>query len=115
MPRSGRSSLGCLVMLLLATAAFYFAYPVGEAYWKDYRYSDRMAREAEFARLRNDDQIRSRLATFADSIGLPPSAGSVQVARSDGRIHIRASYSRTFHFPFVARKVDFRPSVDRPY
>ncbi len=111
-PRSGRGSLGCLVTLLLATAFFYFAYPVGDAYWKDYRYRDRMQREAEFAHLRTDDEIRNRLALFADSLGLPDAASIVRVARSDRRIVIRARYVRTFDLPFVTRDIEFTPSAD---
>ena len=111
-PRYGRGSLGCLVTLLLATAVFYFAYPVAEAFWKDYRYRDRMQREAEFARLRTDDEIRSRLALFADSLDLPAAAAVVRVARSDRRIVIRARYVITFHLPFVAREIEFTPSAD---
>lgn len=113
--RAGRGSLGCLVMLLLLTAVLYFAYPIGEAYWKDYQYRDRMSHEAEFAQLRTDDEIRLRLALFADSLDLPDAAAIVAVARSDSRIRIRASYSRTFDLPFTTREIEFSPSADHSF
>lgn len=112
--RAGRSNLGCLVTLLLATAGLYFAYPIGDAYWADYRYRDRMAQEAEFAERRTDDEIRSRLAAFADSIGLPDAATAVQVTRSPERIRIRASYVRAFDLPFTTQVIHFAPEAARP-
>lgn len=111
--RSGRSNLGCLVLLLIVTAVFYFAYPIGDAHWRAYRFKDRMAYEAEFATMRTDDDIRARLASYADSLGLPSPAGQVQVSRSDNRIRIRASYVHRFQLPFATRDVPFTPLVER--
>jgi len=94
---------------------FYFGYPIGEAYWKNYQYRDRMRREAEFARLRTDDEIRQRLAAYADSLQLPDDAGAVRVARSDTRIVIRARYARVFDLPFTTRTIEFSPFADRRF
>lgn len=113
--RRGRSSLGCLVVLLVLIAAVYFAFPVGEAYWKDYRLRDRMQREVDFAHLRTDAEIRARLVAFTDSLGLPPEARRVRLIRTQRRIRIGITYSQEFHLPFVTREVVFAPLVERQF
>lgn len=113
--RLGRSNLGCLMTLLLGTAALYFAFPIGEAYLNDFRFRDRMAQEATFADRRTDEEIRRRLASFADSLGLPPQAQRVQVVRTPQRIRISARYARTFAFPFVSRELVFTPSAEHAF
>ncbi|MDB4884368.1 MAG: hypothetical protein JWL95_3134, partial [Gemmatimonadetes bacterium] len=40
--RSGSSSLGCLFVLLLLSAAVYFGITAGEVYFRFYQYQDAM-------------------------------------------------------------------------
>ena len=47
--RTGRGSLGCLVMLLILAAVVYFGVNVGEVYWRFYQYQDAMRQEVRFA------------------------------------------------------------------
>ena len=55
-PRRGSSSLGCLFILLLLSAAGYFAVNVGEVYFRFYQYKDAMRQEVRFAS-HNSDQV----------------------------------------------------------
>jgi len=43
--RAGRSSLGCLVALLLVVALIYFGVKVGEVYWRAYEFKDAMRKD----------------------------------------------------------------------
>ena len=111
--RPGRSSLGCLVLLLLLTAAGYFAFNVGEAYWRFYQFQDAMKQEARFAARRADDAIASRLRAKADSLGLPPEAARhLKVRRSTKVIRIRSEYYETIELPLVVRELRFAPEVE---
>jgi hypothetical protein len=114
---SGRSRLGCLAALLLATAGLYFGINVVEIYWKHYRYRDAMQNEARFAHLRGDQTIAERLAAVAESLGLPEEARQVQIQRdaSARRISIRAEYSRLVELPGWVRSFHFAPHVEATY
>jgi hypothetical protein len=114
---TGRARLGCLVALLLVTAAVYFGINVGEVYWKFYRYQDAMAQEAHFAQMRTDQAIERRLKSRADSLGLPEAAGNVQIRRDDARrrISIEAAYSERVELPGFVRTFDLRPRAEGTY
>ena len=111
--RVGRSSLGCLVLLLVVTAAGYFAVNVGEAYWRFYQFQDAMKQEARFAARRDDAVILQRLRGKADSLGLPDqAAGHLKVRRSSRVIRIRSEYYETIEMPGVVRELRFAPQVE---
>ena len=112
--RTGRGSLGCLVLLLLLTAAGYFAVNVGEAYWRSYQFQDAMAKEAAFSVRRSDEAMLARLRAKADSLGLPPEAARhLKVNRDARMIRIRTEYYETIELPLVVRTLRFAPQVER--
>lgn len=112
-PRAGRSTLGCLVLLLLVTAVGYFGVNVGEAYWRFYQFQDAMKQEARFATRRPDDQIRSRLRAKADSLGLPAEAmRHLRVRRTPRLIRISSEYYENIELPAVVRQLHFAPQVE---
>lgn len=114
--RRGASSLGCLTMLLLVAAAVYFGLPVGEAYWRFYRYEDEMKQVARFAGMRSDEAIRNQLKATADSLGLPEDAKLIGIERLGGnRIVIGTEYDEEFHLPGTVRVHTFRPHVEVTY
>jgi hypothetical protein len=114
--RSGRSSLGCLFILLILAATAYFGIPIGEAFVRYYRYEDAMRQGARFARINSDDLIRSRLRAVADSLDLPPEAKAVSVRRYPGdRIVIHAEYVEEFELPGTVRLHTFTPRVEGRY
>lgn len=111
--RRGRSSLGCLVLLLVLTAAGYFAINVGEAYWRFYQFQDAMKQEARFATRRSDETIVLRLRSRADSLGLPDQAGRyLKVRRTTKTIRIRSEYYESIELPLVVREMRFAPQVE---
>lgn len=113
--RQGRSALGCLFTLLLLTAAAYFGVNVTEVYLRYYRFRDAMQQQVHFARMRTDDDIKRQLATFADSLGLPPEAAAgLQVRRGDRSITVWSEYSERVELPLVAREIEFAPLVEGP-
>jgi hypothetical protein len=114
---AGRSALGCLVALLLLTAALYFGVNIGEVYWTHYRYRDAMQQEARFAQLRTDQAIERRLVSLADSLGLPESARQVQIHRDQDarRIVISADYTRLVELPGFVRTFHFTPRAESTY
>ena len=111
--RRGRSSLGCLLVLLLLTAAGYFTVNLGEAYWRFYRYQDAMKQEARFAGRRTDEVIAQRLRVKADSIGLPEEAiRRLRVRRTPNRLRISSEYVETIEMPLVVRQLRFEPHAE---
>lgn len=114
---AGRSTLGCLVALLIVTAALYFGANAGEVYWKYYRYQDAMAQEARFAQMRTDQAIESRLVSVAESLGLPQAARKVTIRREGPtrRIYIAAEYSERVELPGYVRTLHFTPRAEGTY
>ena len=113
--RRGRANFGCLLGLLVTVTAIYFAMSVGEPYWRYYRYLDGMKQEARFSARFTDDEIQRRLASLADSLGLPEAAGKVRVRRASNRISISASYYEHVEMPLIARDILFTPQADWSY
>jgi hypothetical protein len=113
----GRSTLGCLVALLVLTAALYFGVNIGEVYWRYYRYQDAMQQEARFAQMRSDQAIERRLVSVAESFGLPDAAGQVQIRRDEAarRIFITAEYSERVELPGFVRTLHFTPRAEGTY
>jgi hypothetical protein len=114
-PRRGAGKLGCLFTLLIIAATAYFAVPVGEAYFRFYRYEDEMRQAARFARVNSDAVIQRRLQAVADSLGLPPEAKSIAIRRNDNRIFIGAQYVEEFELPGTVRLHTFVPEVEGTY
>lgn len=114
---SGRAPLGCLFALLVAAAALYFGFNIGEVYWRSYRYQDAMAQEVRFASMRNDDAIAQRLTSVAESLGLPDAAHPPNVQRdpSSRRIRIWAAYSERVELPGFVRTFSFTPRAEGTY
>ena len=113
--RFGRSSLGCLVTLLIFVAAGYFAVNIGEVYLRYYRFHDSMAQNAHFAAHFDDDAIRNNLSLAADSLDLPVGAHRVQIRRRDHHITISADYYERVEMPLYVREIHFEPRVESTF
>ena len=113
--RRGRTNFGCLLGLLLVVTAVYFASNLGEPYLRYYRYLDGMKQEARFSARFTDEEIQGRLASLADSLGLPEAAGRVRVRRASNRISISASYYERVEMPLIVRDILFTPQADWTY
>ena len=111
-PRRGRSSLGCLVTLLIVVAAGYFAVNVGEVYLRYYRFHDSMEQNARFAAHFDDDAIRRNLKLAADTLNLPVGAHSVQIRRREHQITISTEYYERVELPLYVRGVRFNPHAE---
>jgi hypothetical protein len=112
--RRGRSSLGCLVALLLLAVALYFGVNIGEAYWRFYEFQDAMRQEVRFAKQIPDDRIKLHLAALADSLGLPEAATDITVDRTSSDISVSADYSERVEFPPFVRLLRFSPRAQGP-
>jgi hypothetical protein len=110
--RRGAGSLGCLFTLLLLAAVLYFGVNVGTVYWRFVQFQDVMKQQARFAARNSDEDIRARLRTVADSLGLPESAGQVRVRRTSRRISISSSYYESVELPLVRREILFNPRAE---
>jgi hypothetical protein len=113
--RKGRTKFGCLLSLLLAVTAVYFAINVGEPYLRYYRFLDGMKQEARFSARFSDEEIQQRLAALADSLGLPEAAGRVRVRRASNRISISSTYYERVEMPLIVRDILFSPQADWAY
>ncbi len=110
--RRGRTNFGCLFRILLLVTAVYFGVNVGEPYFRYYRFLDGMKQEARFSSQFTDDQIQTRLAALADSLGLPEAAGQVRVRRESNRISLSSSYYERVEMPLLVRDILFSPQVE---
>ncbi len=106
--RRGVSSLGCLFTILVFAVIVYFGVGVGEHYMRFYQYQDAMRQETRFAAHNNDTQIEHHLRDFADSLGLPESAGEVSVQRDGRHIEIESEYYVHIELPLMVREVRFQ-------
>ena len=111
--RRGTSRLGCLIILAILAGGIYFGLYAAQDLLDYYRLRDAMKQEGRFATLRSDAQIKDRLRSFADSVGLPHEAGDVNIVRDENTIHIWAEYDQPLRLPFDMKKsVHLRPSVE---
>ena len=110
----GRSSLGCLVALLIVAAAMYFGVNIGETYWRFYEFQDAMRQEVRFAKQIPDDRIKLHLAALADTLGLPEEATDITVDRTKNDISVSAEYSERVELPLYVRIIRFSPRAQGP-
>lgn len=110
--RSGRSSLGCLLVLLLVAVALYFGVNFGEAYWRFYEYQDAMRQEVRFAKQIPDDRMRLHLSALADTLGLPEEAHDITIERTNSDISVSAEYTEQIVLPLVVRQIRFKPHAE---
>jgi hypothetical protein len=111
--RRGATKLGCLFGVLLVITAVYFGIPVGEVYLRYYRFRDQMEQEARFAEHADDAAIKRRLASLADSLGLPEEATHVSVRRDRDGIQISSQWSERVQVPMYTREFHFAPTVEQ--
>jgi len=113
---SGTSRLGCVVQLAILATIIYFGVYAGQDLLDYYRLRDAMKQEARFATLRTDTQIKDRLRSFADSVGLPVAAQDVNIVRDQNIIHIWSEYDQPLRLPFdIQKSVHLRPSVEQRF
>ena len=113
--RRGRSTLGCLVTLLIVVAIGYFAVNVGEVYLRYYRFRDSMRQTVRFANRLSDDAIRARIRLTADSLELPESAHRVQINRRDNWVQLRTEYYDRVELPLFVREIRFQPQAEASF
>jgi hypothetical protein len=110
--RSGRSSLGCLLTLLVIAAVVYFGVNIGEVYFRFYQYQDAMRQEVRFAAHNTDAVILRHLREQADSLGLPEAAGLVTLQRDGRHIELESEYYEHIELPLTVREVHFNPHAE---
>ena len=110
--RAGRSTLGCLFMLLLLVTAVYFGFNLAEPHWRYYQYKDTMAQAARFASQHSDAEITRQLHAKADSLGLPPEAYRLRFNRTANSVIIWTEYRELVELPGYTREFFFQPRVE---
>ena len=112
----GASSTGCLFSLLLFVAALYYGVNVGEVFFRYYRLVDEMDSQARVAAELDNGTIQRRIAAAVQDIGLPDSAGQVEIRRSASprQISIATGYSETVDLPLFHHVFSFHPQSVQP-
>jgi len=105
--RRGAGAFGCLMMLAVLAAVGYVVYQAAQPYQRFYRLRDRARFEAGVAQQRPDAEIRRRLASFGDSLGLSGDDLGLRVRRTARQIRVSARYADTIVVPGYARPVEF--------
>lgn len=111
-PRHGKGTLGCLFSIFVVAALGYFAFHIGEAYLRSVRFQDAMRGEVKFGADRSTAEIKERLRTAADSLGLPEEAGEVGIARTGQNLSIWSDYSELIELPFHGQRIPFHPHAE---
>lgn len=114
-PRRGRSTLGCLVTLLILVTIGYFGINAGKVYYRRYAFQDAMKQEARFAAHRSDEEIVDHLRSLVDSLGLPQGAKRVHIRRGQRMIFIWSDYFETIELPGTTRDVELTAHVERAF
>ena len=111
--RRGASGLGCLVQLIIVGGLLYFGAYAGQDLLEYYRLRDAMKQEARFATLRTDTQIRDRIRSFADSVGMPEEASDISIVRGENTIRIWSENDQPLRLPFnMEKSIHLKPSVE---
>ncbi len=111
--RDGRGKIGCLLVLLVLAAVFYFGVDVGEVYWRFYRFRDAVEQETQYGTTRTDEEIKRRLVALVDSLGLPEEASRrLEIRRSANRLVVQTAYTEHVDIPFYKRDIRFAPSAE---
>jgi len=110
--RYGKSSLGCLITMLVLAVVVYFGVNVAEAYLEFYQFQDAMHQEVRFAQHNSDAVILRHLRAQADSLGLPEAAGDVTLQRDGRHIEIESEYYQHVELPGFVREVHFNPHAE---
>ena len=105
--RVGASAFGCLLSVAVLAAAGFIAFEAAQPYQRFYRLRDRMRFEAGVAQQRSDAEIRRRLASFGDSLGLSGEDLGLKVRRGRGQIRLTARYEDTIAVSAFVRPVAF--------
>jgi hypothetical protein len=112
--RAGRSTLGCLFMLLLLVTAVYFGFNLAEPHWRYYQFRDTMSQAARFADQLSDAEITKQLHAKSDSLGLPPEAYRLRFNRTANSIIIWTEYHELVELPGFSQTFFFQPRVEAP-
>ena len=113
--RLGASRLGCLLQLLIAAGLRYAAKIGGEDALMYYRLQDAMRNEANFATVRSDAEIMSRLKAFSDSVKIPAAAKDFSIMRDENSIRIWSTYDLAYKLPKYTKTIHLRPSAERKF
>jgi hypothetical protein len=114
--RAGASRLGCLLQILIVAGILYAAKIAGEDALMYYRLQDAMRNEANFATVRSDSEIMTRLKAFSDSVKIPASAKDFTIARDENSIRIWSDYDLQYKLPLKYTKtVHLHPSAERRF
>lgn len=114
--RTGGSTSGCLVSLLILVAAIYFGINFGEPWVRYYRLLDEMRVQARLAPTLTDGVIRRRLEAKADELELPDEARKFTITRSGHprKITITTTYSERVKVPIFSHTFVFTPKAEEP-
>jgi hypothetical protein len=112
--RSGASTLGCLVSILLFMAVLYYGVDIGRVYWSYYRLKDEMETSARFAQTQPDEAIVKHLVGIAQDLSLPAEAQRFSIRRTTHppMVTIRTRYSVDLVLPFKSKRVTLTPVVE---
>ena len=114
--KRGASRLGCLLQIVVIVTIIYFGLLAGEEALAYYRFKDAMKTEARFASIRSDQEIRTRLRAFTDSVKLPMEAKEINVVREGNEIRIWSEYDQVIKLPFNKTRIfHLRPSVEKTF
>ena len=104
------------MQLMIAALVIYFGKMAGEDALMYYRLQDAMRNEANFANVRSDSEILTRLRAFTDSVKVPEDAKDISVARDESGIRIWSDYDIVVKLPLNHEKViHMRASAERKF
>jgi len=109
--RRGSSTTGCLLTLLVFSAALYYGVHIGEVYWRFYQFQEEMRSQTRLAPSITDGVIRRRLLLIVDELGLPAEAQKIQIKRTarPRQISIESEYAEEVDLPLFNHTFRLHP------
>jgi hypothetical protein len=114
--RSGSSTLGCLVSLLILVATVYYGFHVGEVYWRYFQLLDEMKVNARLSPGLTDDVIQRRLATKVQEVFGPSHELAFRISRDPHyrTVVIETQYRDSVSLPLFHRGFNLKPRAEEP-
>ena len=83
-----------IVKLAIAALLANAVWRIGSSYMTFYKFKDAVTEAAQFARARNDDQLRSRVLELAQQYDVPLAENGFTVKRQDEHTIVDGSYDQ---------------------
>jgi hypothetical protein len=109
----GKGMIGCLIFIVLFSAAIYLSITLGPIYYSNYNFEAEVKQEVSRAgaRFLSPDTIANDLIRLAKANDIELAQENIKVDRFAGQIHIRVHYTVPVDFIVMTKDLNFEINV----